>query len=82
MNRMILIVAVLCLIGCTKDWECCVTTSTVGAPGGDNTFSSCIDYRATNQEKDDFEAIGTSSQESEAGGTIYTINQTTTCVKD
>lgn len=92
MKKMLLLLSVSLMFSCTKDWECCVTTTTsglVGISSGQNgTSVNCIDFRGTNEEKNEYEALGTQvTNQILPGGfgvpTIeFTITQTTECVPD
>ncbi len=53
----------LLLIGCTKDWNCCIEATTTGAEPPYETINgsttNCYDYRGTNDEKNQEEQNGT-----------------------
>ena len=80
MKVLILTISLMALMSCTKDWECCIESHHVNASLGINTTSTnCIDWRGTNQEKNDFETDGTMTSSDYGGGTVDLI---TTCVPD
>ena len=85
MKKIILFCAVLFLVSCTKDWECCVETTTSGLTGvqesANGTMTNCIDFRGTNEEKNEFEENGTSTV-SYSTPWEYTIEQSTDCTLD
>ena len=74
MKNKILILSIISLTSCTKDWRCEVETTSTYV---NNTYEK--DFRGTNEEKEQFEADGTLSQPDGAGGTI---DIKTTCYAD
>lgn len=81
--KLLIIVSVLALGSCTKDWECCVEGTTTHTDPAliqlNGTSTYCIDFRGTNQEKNEFEADGTKVSDIGYGGTLDLV---TTCVPD
>ena len=78
-----IILGLLFLTSCTKDWECCVTSETITTDPMfiqmNGTTVHCIDFRGTTQEKNDFEASGT--QTTTIVPTVE-LKQITKCVID
>ena len=70
---------------CTKDWECCITTTSSGHTGiyanQNGSTVHCIDFEGDNQEKNDYEASGTNTY-NETWPEPYLIEQTTECLPD
>lgn len=88
-NKVITIaLSVILLTSCTKDWECCIESTTTHTDPSltqlNGTTNHCVEFRGTIDEKEEYQDAGTSSQtypEFTGSGT-YTINQETTCVPD
>lgn len=83
MKLLILSIGLLAVTSCTKDWECCIESTTTHTDPAliqlNGTMTHCIDFRGTNDEKDEYEASGTQTSDAGYGGTI---DQVTTCVPD
>jgi len=74
MKKTILILSIIALTSCTKDWRCEVETTSTYV---NSTYE--IDFRGTTEEKNEYEQKGTSSYSDGDGGTIETK---TTCYAD
>ena len=74
MKKTILILSILALTSCTKDWRCEVETTSTYV---NSTYE--IDFRGTTEEKNEYEQDGTMSTPDGDGGTIETK---TTCYAD
>ena len=79
------IIIVLALCSCTKNWECCTssTTSDAQAPYEyvNGTLVLCSKFSGTTKEKNNIEDSGTTSYEF-TYPIDYSVDQVTTCVHD
>lgn len=86
MRAIIILIVTVSLSSCTKDWECCIVSTTTHTHPDlqqlNGTSTHCVDYRGDNQEKEEFESNGTSTTTHSADGYPFTINQETECKPD
>ena len=69
-----IILSILVLSSCTKDWVCEIKTES-----NYNNSTYYVDFRGTNEEKEQYDQESTSTYPDGQGGTVSTI---TNCVLD